>query len=179
MKHYLICLALALPAPLWAAGSDDPVSSPPKETKTTKECKGVKVWDEDKQRCVRPKESSLSPSQLGDAVRELAYAGRYEDAQGVLRALPDPQSDLALTYWGFTARKLGDVDAGMAFYAQALARNPDNLLARSYLGQAHVEAGRMMAARSEMREIVERGGAETWAGQSLRAAIETGQTYNY
>lgn len=179
MKQYLLCLALALPAPLWAAGSDEPVVTQPKETQTTKECKGVRVWDEEKQRCVRPKQSSLSPSQLGDAVRELAYAGRYEDAQGVLRALPDQKSDLALTYWGFTSRKLGDVDAGLAFYAEAIARNPDNILARSYLGQAHVEAGRMMAARTELKEIVARGGGETWAGQSLRTAIATGQTYNY
>ncbi len=179
MKRILLCLALALPAPVFAAGSDDPVVTKPKETKTSKECKGVKVWDEDKNRCVRPKQSSLTPQELGQAVRELAYAGRFEDAQGVLRALPDQTSDLALTYWGFTTRKLGDVNAGLVFYGDAINRNPDNILARSYLGQAHVEAGRMMAARTQLNEIVARGGAGTWAETSLRRAIATGQTYNY
>ncbi|TNF64103.1 MAG: tetratricopeptide repeat protein [Rhodobacteraceae bacterium] len=173
-----VVLLSVLPGLAFAAGSDDPVATP-KPTKTTQECTGVQVWDEATQKCVDPKNGALSPDVLKDAVRELAYAGRFEDAQGVLRAIPDQQDDYVLTYWGFTHRKLGDAALAMEFYKQALDRNPDNLLARSYMGQAHVEAGRMMAARTQLREIRARGGAGLWPEISLAQAIETGATYNY
>ena len=128
---------------------------------------------------MNPQGSSLDQDLLGEAVRELAYAGRNADAQGVLRAMTDQDSDLVLTYWGFTHRKLGNMDQAMMFYDRALQTNPDNLLARSYLGQAHVEAGRMMAAKTQLREIRARGGAGLWPETSLAQAIETGDTFDY
>jgi len=173
----LAAALIATPGALFAAGGDS--TAAPKPTKTSKECRGTRVWDDLKQRCVRPKESSLDSQKLYDAVRELAYAGRYEDAQGVLRAMPDQQDDRVLTYWGFTNRKLGDVDAAMMFYTAALDKNPDNLLARSYMGQGLVSAGDLEAARVQLAEIEARGGADTWAGIALRKAIADGRTYSY
>ncbi|ASM71880.1 MULTISPECIES: hypothetical protein [Roseobacteraceae] len=181
MRITLLAAALTLPlfvaAPLYAAGSGNDTA--PKPTQTSKDCKGVRVWDETKQRCVKPKESRLDDGQLYEAVRELAYAGRYKDAQGVLDAMSDQSDDRVLTYRGFTARKLGHVDVAMAFYQQALDANPDNLLARSYMGQGLVAQGDSVAALAQLREINARGGAGTWAATSLRTAIETGVTYNY
>lgn len=177
MRVALAAVLIALPGLAFAAGGGD--ESAPKPTKTTKDCWGVRVWDEAKQRCVRPKQSSLDEQGLYEAVRELAYAGRYLDAQGVLAAMPDQTDDRVLTYWGFTHRKLGDVDSSMMFYAQALAENPDNILARSYMGQGLVEAGDMDGARAQLAEIEARGGSYSWAGTSLRKAIYIGQTFNY
>lgn len=174
-KLTLTALILALPACAWADGGD---SRPPKPTKTTKECAGKRVWDEKKQRCVRPKKSSLNQDGLYDAVRELAYAGRFEDAQSVLEAM-DQNDDRVLTYWGFTSRKMGDVDAAMAFYATALDKNPDNLLARSYLGQHLVQIGDLEGAQLQLAEIEQRGGGYSWSGTSLRQAIYTGRIFNY
>mgnify|MGYP003638080733 CR=1 FL=1 len=172
MRVTLLAAALTLPlslsAPVYAAGSGNETA--PKPTETSEDCKGVRVWDEEKQRCVKPKESRLDDDQLYQAVRELAYAGRYEDAQGVLDAMSDQSDDRVLTYRGFTARKLGQ---------QALDANPDNLLARSYMGQGLVAQGDRVAALTQLREINARGGADTWAATSLRTAIETGVTYNY
>lgn len=165
----------ALPVALLANGED---SSPPKPTETTKQCWGKRVWDEKKQRCVRPKQSSLNQDQLYDAVRELAYAGRYDDAQGVLDAM-DQDDDRVLTYWGFTSRKLGDVDAAMAFYATALNKNPDNMLARSYLGQHLVETGDLEGAQAQLAEIETRGAGYSWPATSLRQAIYAGRIFNY
>ena len=68
----LLALAVAMPSFAFAAGSD--MSSPPKTTKTTSECKGTQVWDDKTQSCVDPKESSLDTDTLYGAVRELAYA---------------------------------------------------------------------------------------------------------
>ncbi len=186
MKHILNTLTRSaaivavglVPTFAFSAGSEDS-TSPPKTTKTTKKCWFGKVWDKETQKCVKPDESGYSQEGLINAVRELAYAGRYEDAQTVLAAMADQQDDRVLTYWGFTHRKLGDVTLGMAFYNQAIAQNPDNILARSYMGQAHVLAGEVELASLQLTEIQQRGGTGTWAEQSLSKAITTGETFSY
>ncbi len=177
MRIALIALMAMTPSFAFAVGGG--TSTAPKPTKTSKDCKGVRVWDDAKQRCVRPKQSSLDTQGLYEAVRELAYAGRYRDAQGVLSAMPDQEDDRVLTYWGFTERKLGNVDAAMMFYTTALEKNPDNLLARSYLGQGLAVSGDIEAAKGQLAEIKARGGAYSWAGTSLRKAIYVGETFNY
>jgi len=175
--RFLLPLILAIPGFAFAAGDDDDAT--PTTTPTTKTCKGIKVWDADKKRCVNPQGSELETDTLQDAVRELAYAGRYLDAQGVLRAMPDQTDDRVLTYWGFTHRKLGNLELANAFYEDAIARNPDNILARSYMGQGFVAEGRVDDAIAQWREIKARGGADSWAEVSLRDAIRTGITYSY
>lgn len=174
-----LALTLALPVAAFAAGTEDDDTSPPPATQTTKSCKGTQVWDEKTKTCVDAKDSALDPETLYGAVRELAYAGRYEDAQGVLRAMPDQTDDRVLTYWGFTHRKLGNAALSREFYEQALARNPDNLLVRSYMGQGMVERGDLDGAIAQWREIEARGGGGTWAEVSLRTAIRSGVTFSY
>jgi Tfp pilus assembly protein PilF len=93
--------------------------------------------------------------------------------------MSDQQEDRVLTYWGFTHRKLGKMDLGMTFYERALDQNPDNLLARSYMGQALVEQNDLVGALAQLREIRARGGAGGWPEQSLDSAIRTGKTYNH
>lgn len=178
MRLILSAALIALPAFAFAAGGGND-SSPPKPTKTTKDCWGKRVWDVEKQRCVKPKQSSLSEQGLYEAVRELAYAGRYEDAQAVLAAMPDQRDDRVLTYWGFTNRKLGNIEAAQIFYMDAISSNPDNLLARSYMGQGMVESGDIEGARLQLAEIEARGGSYDWPGTSLRQAIYVGKTFNY
>lgn len=172
-----LTLAVTLSAPVLAAGGFG--SSAPKPTKTSEDCRGVRVWDEKKKRCVRPKKSSLNDTGLYGAVRELAYAGRYLDAQGVLAAMSDQNDDRVLTYKGFTERKLGNVDVAMVFYQKALDQNPDNILARSYMGQGLLDQGDKIGAVAQLREIQSRGGAGTWAEQSLSKAIASGVTYRH
>lgn len=175
--RFFIILAATVPGLAFAAGSDS--FSPPKGTKTSKVCKGTQVWDSKTKKCVNPKESRLSPDTMYNAVRELAYAGRYDDAQGILSAMPDQQDDRVLTYWGFTHRKKGNAELGNTFYQAALAKNPDNLLARSYMGQGLVAAGDIYAARAQLTEIRQRGGAGTWPEVALAQAISTGSASDY
>jgi tetratricopeptide (TPR) repeat protein len=175
--RFLIPALMALPGLAFAAGSDSP--TPPKPTNTTKECKKSKVWSEKKKRCVKPENASLDQDGLYRAVRELAYAGRLDAAQGVLSIMSDQNDDRVLTYWGFTHRKLGNLELANAFYDQAIAQNPDNLLARSYMAQGFVAEGRMEEAIAQYKEIAARGGEGTWAEESLREAIRTGVTFNY
>lgn len=191
-----IAMPLILPTGGFAAGSDD--DAKPKKTETTQNCLQARqwdpekkayvrfsqpvngVWDADIRKCVRPdKTSHLDADTLYKAVRELAYAGRYEDAITVLDQMPDQAEDRVLTYRGFTARKLGQLDLANVYYQQAIDANPDNILARSYMGQGKVVEGDKVAALTQLREIQARGGSGTWAEQSLRDAIESGTTYNY
>ena len=67
----------------------------------------------------------------------------------------------------------------MSFYQNAIDTNPDNILARSYMGQGFVSEGRTDLAIEQWREIKARGGEGTWAEASLREAIRTGLTYSY
>lgn len=173
----LATILFLIPGVAFAAGSGD--SSAPKPTQTTKSCKGIKIWDDARGKCVNPQGSALDSDTLMDAVRELAYAGRSADAQGVLRAMPDQRADLVLTYWGFTHRKLGNLKLAHMFYADAIAQNPDNLLARSYLGQGLVDQGRQSEAFAQWQEIRARGGADSWPETALRRALETGISYDY
>ena len=128
-------LSLAMPFAAFAAGSND--TSPPKPVV---KCEDGQVYDKKSKTCIDAKDSRLTPDDLYQTVRELAYAGEYSDAQIVLAAMPE-HDDRRLAYMGFTTRKMGDQAGGMAFYARALAANPANVLARSYRGQALVEQG--------------------------------------
>ena len=177
MRTVILATALAFPTAIFAAGSDD--STPPTPTNTTKECTNGMVWDANSKACVAPKESRLDSDTLYGAVREFAYAGKISAAQAALRAMPDQTDDRVLTYWGFTERKLGNLDAANVFYTKALTQNPDNILARSYMGQGYVESGQTDLARAELTEIRTRGGRGTWAELSLRMAIEKGAGYSY
>ena len=173
MKRIILPLLIALPTMTFAAGGD----GPPNDTQTTKTCKNGKVWSTAKKRCVNPGYKGLDQETLYQAAREMAYNGRYDDAQNVLRAMEE--SDRTLTYWGFTYRKMGQTELANAYYEKAIATNPDNILARSYMGQGFVAEGRVEDAIVQWREIKARGGEGSWAEASLREAIQTGMTYNY
>lgn len=129
--------------------------------------------------CVDPESGALDDGTLYKAARELAYAGQYPETLKVLAQMSDPQDDRVLTYLGFVHRKMGDAALGNAYYRQAIAKNPDNLLARSYMGQGFVESGDVKLARAQLIEIRLRGGRDTWPETSLRMAIEGGKTSSY
>lgn len=169
--------AAAFPIFAFAAGSDN--AEPPKPTETTTECKKGEVWDEKTKACLKADGATLDDDTRFDAVRELAYAGRPEEALAILATMHEGKTDRVLTYLGFANRKAGRVELGLEYYAAALAQNPDNILARSYLGQAYVGMGETGLARAELQEIRNRGGAGTWAETVLAEAVISGKTASY
>ncbi|MEL6838813.1 MAG: hypothetical protein AAFP85_05940 [Pseudomonadota bacterium] len=174
----LVVLTLALcPSVSFAVGADD--FTPPAPSETTETCADGLVWDIASQSCLAPEDSTNDDSARLNDVRELAYAGYYETALDVLNTLDDPQAPLALTYYGFAHRKAGRVDLGMTYYAEALTSDPDNLLARSYMGQGYVTSGNMIAAQIQLTEIRMRGGRGTWAETALAQAIASGTGYSH
>jgi len=99
----------------------------------------------------------------------LARNGRYQEALIFLnRAEPTTR---VLTYIGFATRKLGRVDEAMGYYAQALAKNPDNTVARSYLGEAHLQQGHVDKAEAELGQIAQRCGTTCAEYRELAAEI--------
>jgi tetratricopeptide (TPR) repeat protein len=176
--RFLTILLLALPTGVFAAGSDsDSSNDKPDSTETTEKCDGDLIWNGTK--CVTPRSPELNENDRLKAIQELAFFGDINAAQQILRQLDNPTSDLALTYWGFTHRKQGNLTLANLFYQDAIDRNPDNILARSYMGQGFVEAGKMDAAIAQWQAINSRDGADSWAARSLESAIRTGLTYNY
>jgi len=173
-----LCALLAiLPMAVFAAGGAS--ETPPTPTQTTTTCATGLIWDAKTKACVAPQQGHLDDDTRFEAVRELAYAGRIPEAQAVLAAMSDQTADRVLTYWGFTHGKAGAVERALGFYQQALAQNPDNILARSYMGQALIAAGAPAEAEAQLTEIVARGGGNTWAATSLRRALSSGQGYSY
>jgi len=174
----LAALALAmLPSAALAVGDEEP--TPPQPTPTSTQCTKAQVWDEKTRTCVDAQSGQLDDDTRFRAVRELAWAGQPENALIVLAAMGEGESDRVLTYLGFAHRKAGRLEQGLAHYDMALAQNPDNVLARSYLGQALVEMNEIALASAQLAEVRARGGAGTWAETALATAIETGVTAGY
>jgi len=177
MRMILAAALVLAPYAVFAAGSDD--SEPPKPTETTTECEEGLVWDEKTKTCVKPDDQSLNDDQRFGAVRELAYAGRFEAAQVVLAAMTEGETSRVMTYRGFLLRQTGEIEAGIAAYERALALDPANILALSYYGQLLVQMDELALAEAQLTQIRAQGGQGTWAEPSLANAIATGVTYTF
>ena len=172
-----IAAVLMSPAGSRAAGSDD--SEPPTPTETTTECAKGEVWDEKTKACIKAEDSSLNDDQRFGAVRELAYAGRHDEALAILATMTEGETSRVMTYQGFLLRQTGRIEEGIAAYERAIALNPQNILARSYYGQLLVQMDEMQLARAQLDAIRGAGGQGTWAETALAKAITTGVTYTY
>lgn len=180
MRTLLLSIALALPGAAHAVDDDD--GAPPSPSPTTTHCPAGKIAVKTQSgaiRCVYPSHSALDDDARYQAVREYAYAGRYDEALDVLAAMTEGPSDRVLTYLGFIYRKQGKTDLGFAYYRKAIEANPDNLLARSYMGQGFAAMGRLDDAKAQLAEIRNRGGRGTWPETALAMAIRTGGNSSY
>ncbi len=184
-RHGALCwtLTIALTTLPHVAGAvgyndDDEDVSIPTPTETTTECEVGTIWDDETETCIAPEESSNGQQSMIRNVRELSYAGRYEDAAAILNRM-DQQDGWVLTYRGFLARKNGDLLAAKASYRAAIRRDPNNLLARSYMAQGLVEEGKVGPAMAQLVAIQRRGGAGTWAEAALIETLQSGKGPNY
>jgi tetratricopeptide (TPR) repeat protein len=174
----ILAAAFAL-APQIALAAGTGEAEPPTPTETTTECAKGEVWDEKTKACVKADEQSLNDDQRYGAVRELAYAGRPDEAMAVLATMTEGETPRVLTYQGFLLRQTGRIEEGIAAYERAIALDAGNFLARSYYGQLLVQMNETEMAELQLAAIRMHGGGGTWAERSLAAAIETGVTYTY
>jgi len=71
------------------------------------------------------------------AIAQFDYQKSIDHLQKVLAATPDNAD--ALNLMGFSERKLGHLDASLAYYDKALALKPEHLGANEYLGELYLE----------------------------------------
>ena len=162
-----IALSLAAPlAPAFAAGGGGGGGG---AGGSPVECNSGYTYDADKKMCV--KSSSLDDQQLFDQGRRLALAGKYDSALDTLSSVRNQHDDMVLTYIGYSKRKLGKVDEGIAYYHQALAINPDNLNTREYLGEGYVAAGRTDLALDQLNRLEKLCGTDCDQYEQLELAI--------
>jgi tetratricopeptide (TPR) repeat protein len=174
---FALGLSLSFASSLYAAGSESDGTQPPEKTKTTTECKNGQVWDKKEKKCVDAKKSSLDDDTLFNAARELAYDGQYDNAINLLQLAKNQNDPRILNYLGYSNRKAGRMEIGMKYYQRALAVDANYILARSYMGQALLEQGNVMAAREQLIEIRDRGGENTWAFKALEQSLGGTRTY--
>ena len=127
------------------------------------------TYDQYKHACV--KNQSLNDQQLYEQGRALALAGAYENALDSLGAIRDKNDAMVLTMIGYSERKLGNYDGGLAYYAKALAIDPNNINTHEYLGEAYAEKGQLDLAKAELVKVAAVGGMATEQYQDLAKAI--------
>lgn len=103
----------------------------------------------------------------------LAKAGQYVEAIALLKSLSKDDDPRVLNYLGFSHRKLGKVDEALPYYEKALKIEPDFTLARSYLGEAYLQQGKVDKAKGELAKIEAVCGTSCKEYETLAEAIET------
>jgi tetratricopeptide (TPR) repeat protein len=155
-------LALALAAPA-SADFDAPV-------KKKVDCS--KPENKDKPAC-KPKHGETSDDEIYNAGYWMAREGKYAEALSVFRMAANQDDPRILTGLGFATRKLGNVDAAFSYYERALARDPNLVLTRAYLGEAFISKGDLVSAEGQLGEIARRCGTACEAYAQLSAHITT------
>jgi tetratricopeptide (TPR) repeat protein len=105
--------------------------------------------------------------------RLLALAGHYESAIDTLGSVGNKTSNV-LTMIGYSTRKLGNIEDGIAIYYQALALDPGNLNTHEYLGEGYLAAGRVDLAEAELSTLKALCGTSCMQYQALSKALYEG-----
>jgi tetratricopeptide (TPR) repeat protein len=147
-------------------GNDEPAPSP-----ATKTCKKGEVWNKTKKKCVKAASGVLSDEDLYQQGRSLAREGHYDWAIEVLAVVQNQQDPRVLNYTGYSHRKAGRLEIGITYYRKALAIDPNFNLAREYLGEGYIAAGRVDLAMNELAAIARSCGTSCQEYRDLSAAI--------
>jgi tetratricopeptide (TPR) repeat protein len=123
--------------------------------------------------CANKKAELLSDEDLYLQGVALAKDGHYDWALELLTSISDQNDPRVLNYIGYSHRKAGRIETGVAFYRKALRINPDFVLAREYLGEGYVAAGRIDLAQVELSEIGKRCGQTCSEYKALADVIAT------
>ncbi len=174
-----ISLMLAA-APSFAAGEQAPVApAVPLVSPTQLLCKTGEVVKTIRKKgkkavkkCVKAVAGIIPNEEMYQQGRLLAKQGEYEWALTVLAASTDQNDPKVLNYMGYANRKAGRLDIALTYYQKALTINPDFVLAREYLGEGFVAAGKLDLAKAQLDEIGKRGGVTTEEYLDLAKAIE-------
>lgn len=156
--------------------SSVPASAAGGET-TTPTCPKGQVYNSAKQKC-EPKTSAVDPQSLFETGRALAYAGRYDEAIDTLRLAYDAKLPGVFNMLGYSYRKQGKLLVALGYYEEALRLDPNHVLTREYLGEAHLQMGDLASARDQLQEIEKRAGRSSAAFAELSKHIAAFEAQN-
>ena len=122
-------------------------------------------------KCKKTARHAMNNEELYAAGYQLAKAGDYEGALEFLMDGTDKNDPRFLTMIGYSTRKMGHVDEGMAFYAQALAIDPNSVTTREYLGEAYLQKKDLTGAKAQLTEIQNRCGTTCESFTELNSQI--------
>ncbi len=161
----LLVAAPLLVAPAFSAGGGGGDSVP--------QCKRGEVYDKASKKCVPQQgQGVIDDDSLYATGRQLALAGRYDEAITVLSLAENKADARILNYLGYAHRKQGRVLVGLGYYQEALRADPDYTQVREYLGEAHLQLGDVAAAREQLSEIEKRCGTGCEEYAELSAQID-------
>lgn len=178
-----LAFLLALSAPALAAGGNDGGGGGSSggssagsggggnASPATKGCKPGQVWNKKTKKCVKAQSGLLPDEDLYQQGRALAKEARYDWAIEVLSTIQDQEDPRVLNYLGYSNRKAGRLDIGITYYQKALAIDPNFNLAREYLGEGYLAAGRVDLAMNQLAEIAKSCGTACEEYRELNAAI--------
>ena len=138
---------------------------------STRNCKSGQVWNKKSKKCVKAQSGVLPDEDLYQQGRALAKEGRYDWAIEVLVTIQDQEDPRVLNYLGYSNRKAGRLDVGITYYQKALAIDPNFNLAREYLGEGYLAAGRVDLAMAQLEAIAKSCGTQCEEYRELNAAI--------
>jgi tetratricopeptide (TPR) repeat protein len=142
----------------------------------SKKCKKNYIYSRSKKRCIRKWSQIIPDVELKEQGWALAYAGEFKSAIDVFSHIAAKNDPEALNGLGYSHRKLGMVRRGIGFYQKALKINPDYILAREYLGEGYVAAGRINLAKRQLSEIKKRCGTTCREYTILASVIKSEST---
>jgi tetratricopeptide (TPR) repeat protein len=155
-------------AALAAGGGGNDASQP---SPASKDCKKGEVYSKTKKKCVKAESGVLPDEDLYQQGRALAKEGHYDWAIEVLAVVQNQQDPRVLNYTGYSHRKAGRLEIGITYYRRALAIDPSFNLAREYLGEGYIAAGRLDLAKRELAAIEQSCGTSCEEYKDLAGAI--------
>jgi Flp pilus assembly protein TadD len=158
----------SLSATALAAGGDSGSTEP---SPASQKCKKGEVYSKAKKKCVKAESGVLPDEELYQQGRALAREGQYDWAIQVLAVVQNQNDPRVLNYTGYSHRKAGRLDIGITYYRRALSIDPGFNLAREYLGEGYIAAGRIDLARRELAAIEQSCGTGCEEYRELAAAI--------
>ena len=142
-----------------------------KNGEVVKKVKHLSAYTE---KCVKVESGILPDDELYRQGRALAKSGKYDWALQVLAAVQNQNDPRVLNMTGYSNRKAGRFEIGIAYYQKALAVDPNFVLAREYLGEGYVTVGKIDLAQIQLSEIKNRAGVDSEEYKDLLKAITTG-----
>ena len=141
-----------------AAGSSPSPTPKASTAAPQQDCSKLKKDSTKWKACIAAGGHAMNNEELYANGYKLAKAGDYQGALEFLTAGTDSKDVRFLTMIGYSTRKLGRIEEGMAFYAQALAIDPNSVNTREYLGEAYLQKKDLTNAKAQLVEIANRCG---------------------